>query len=177
MPGEESMMDIMERMESLVPEYSYESVSDIVRTDGMVRDFLISKMKEIKDCMFHVVQISYELQRDRLSESAESAWNELDSLLDRVENSGVSGMKGRKKYCRECKERIQKNIGNLIRRDRELVLAAKNMRRVAQLLYRELLDKGSEARFISGVNTIKRCADEMTGLLEERDRSIRGSVA
>ncbi len=171
---EESMLDVIENMERVVPEYSYSSVAAIVQTDEKVRDFLLEKMKEIKDYLFHVVQISYELQRDKLSEAAESVWNDVKILMNRIENSKTASLKGDKNYCVECKDRIEKNIQSLVRRDRELVMSSKDMRRTAHLLYKELIEKGRERHFIKGVDGIKKYVGEMDSLLDKRERIITG---
>jgi hypothetical protein len=171
---EENTHDMLERIESLVPEYSYSSIEDIVRTDEKIREFLLERIKEIKDRLFHVVQISYELERDKLSEIAEGVWEDADILLDRVENSRTSSLKGDKKCCEECKERIDKDIHNLIRRDRQLLLAMRDMRRIVHFLYNELLEKGRESQFIKSADQIKKYAAEITALLQEREKSIFG---
>jgi hypothetical protein len=171
---EESMLDIMERMESLVPEYSYSSVKSIVKTDGLVRGFLIEGLKGIKDYLFHVVQVSYELQKDKLSEATEGSWDDLDSLVDRVENSKTAKMKINKKFCEECKQRIEEDIHQLVRRDRELVMEVNDMKRTVYLLYRALLDKGKEKHFIKNLGKIKKYTDSINSLLDERERIITG---
>ncbi len=171
---EESMLDIMERMESLVPEYSYSSISGIVKTDRQVRDFAIGELKKIKDYMFHVVQVSYELQRDKLSEAVEGSWDEMDTLVDRVENSKTAKMKGNKKYCEECKKRIDSSIHQLVRTDRNLVMQVRDMKRTAHLLYKALLERGKEKHFIKNLDKIKKYADDISALLDERERIITG---
>ncbi|MBN2330346.1 MAG: hypothetical protein JXC85_00885 [Candidatus Aenigmarchaeota archaeon] len=171
---EESMLDIMERMETLVPEYSYSSIASVVKTDKKVRRFLLAELKAIKDYMFHVVQVSYELQRDKLSRSVEGSWDDLDSLVDRVENSKTSKMKGNRKYCEDCKKRIDENIHDLVRRDRELVIEVRDMKRTAHMLYKALFDKGNEARFIKNLDRIKKYVDQVSSLLDERERIITG---
>ena len=170
---EENLFDIMERMESLIPEYSYTSVECIIETDKKVKQVLVSEIKKIKDCMFHVVQVSYELQRDKLSEAAETAWDDISSLVSRIEVSKTCDRKGRQ-ACADCKIRIENKLRELIRKDRELVIAVKDMRTVAQALYRELLEKGREKYFIKNLDKIKTYIDEIISLLEEREKNILG---
>ncbi len=171
---EENMLDVMERMESLVPEYSYSSVSNIVKTDKLVRELLIAEMKKIKDYLFHVVQVSYELQRDKLSDAAEDAWDDVDSLVDMIENSKTTKLKGNKRYCEECKERIESDIQNILRRDRQLVMEVKDMKRTVYLLYRALLEKGKERHFIKNLGKIKKYSDGISSLLDAREKIITG---
>lgn len=173
---EESMFDIMERMESLVPEYSYSSIQDIVKTDGQVRGFLLSEIKGIKDSLFHVVQVSYELQKDKLSNAAEGAWDEMDILVDKIENSKTSKMKGDKQYCEECKKRIEVEIGSMVRKDRELVMEVKDLKRTVHLLYRALLDEGREGHFIKNLSRIKKYVDAINSLLDAREMIITGGI-
>jgi hypothetical protein len=171
---EESMLDIMERMESLVPEYSYSSIASIVKTDKNVRSFVLAELKSIKDYLFHVVQVSYELQRDKLSESVEGSWDDLETLVDRIENSKTSKMKGNKKYCEDCKKRIDSSIHKLVRRDRELVIEVRDMKRTAHLLYKALFEKGREKHFIKNLDKIKKYVDLISTLLDDRERIITG---
>ena len=173
---EESMFDIMERMESLVPEYSYSSIKDIVKTDGQVRAFLLSEIKCIKDSLFHVVQVSYELQKDKLSNAAEGAWDEMDTLVDKIENSKTSRMKGDKQYCEECKKRIEVEIGSMVRKDRELVMEVKDLKRTVHLLYKALLDKGMEGHFIKNLSRIKKYIDAIDSLIDAREMIITGGI-
>ena len=151
---EESLFDMMERMESLIPEYSYTNVKCIMDTDRRVKDFLVSEIRQVKDYMFHVVQVSYELQKDRLSEAAEDIWDEIQSLASRMEVSKTCGKKG-KSACGDCRKRIERDLANLIRRDRELVLAVSGMKRTAYALYKSLLEKGNLF-----LNSSGRCAIE-----------------
>ena len=171
---EESVHDMMERMETLVPEYSYSSITDIVKTDGLVREFLLAEMKKIKDYLFHVVQVSYELQKDKLSEAVEGAWDDMETLVDRVENSKTSKLKGDKEYCKECQGRIESDLHNIVRRDRELVMEVRDMKRAVYLLYRALLDKGKERHFIKNLAKIKKYRNEIHSLLDKRERIIAG---
>jgi hypothetical protein len=171
---EDSLLDVMERMEGLVPEYSYSGISEIVRTDREIRDVLVSEVKKIKDYLFHVVQVSYELHRDRLSEVAERAWDDVDTLVDRIENSKTSSLAGSKTHCNECKKRIEGDLGNIVRRDRELVLTVRDMKRLVHMLYWSLLRKGDERKFIKNLDKIKKYRDEINRLLDERERSIVG---
>jgi uncharacterized protein YlaI len=171
---EESMLDIIERMESLVPEYSYSSIKSIVKTDRQVRDFLLAELKSIKDYLFHVVQVSYELQRDKLSRAAEGSWDDIDTLVDRAENSKTAKMKGNKKFCEDCKKRIDTKIHDLVRRDRELVMEVRDMKRTAHLLYKALFEKGKETHFIKNLDSIKKYVDQIGTLLDERERIITG---
>ena len=164
---------MMEMMESLVPEYSYTNVKCIIETDKKVKQFLVSEIKKVKDYMFHAVQVSYELQRDNLSEAAESIWDDIMSLVNRIEVSKVCDKKG-KQACEDCKKRIEKNLQELIRKDRELVIAVKSMKMVAYALYRALFDKGKENYFIKNLDKIKTCNDEIISLLDEREKSILG---
>ncbi len=170
---DESLFDMMERMESLVPEYSYTSVKCIIDTDRKVKDFLVSEIKKVKEYMFHVVQVSYELQKDRLSEAAEEIWDEVKSLVSRIEVIKTCTKKG-KHACGDCKKRIEKNLMELIRRDRELVLAVREMKRTAYALYRSLLDKGREGYFIKNLDKIKTYADDIAAMLEDREKSMLG---
>lgn len=168
------MLDIMERMESLVPEYSYSSIAGIVKTDKKVREFLLAELKSIKDYLFHVVQISYELQRDKLSRSVEGSWDDMDTLVDRVENSKTSKMKGNQKYCEDCKKRIDASIHDLVRRDRELIIEVRDMKRTAHMMYKALLERGREAHFIKNLDRIKKYIDQVSSILDERERIITG---
>ncbi|MCK4714607.1 MAG: hypothetical protein KAT35_03460 [Candidatus Aenigmarchaeota archaeon] len=170
---EENLFDIMERMESLIPEYSYTSVKCIIETDKKFKQVLVSEIKKIKDYMFHVVQVSYELQRDKLSEAAETVWDDISSIVSRIEVSKTCDRKG-KQACADCKKRIEKNLRELIRKDRELVVAVKDMKTVAYALYKELLEKGREKYFIKNLDKIKTYNDEIISLLEEREKSILG---
>lgn len=171
---EENIFDVIEEMEGLVPEYSYSSIAEIVKTDKKVRSVLISEMKKIKDYFFHVVQVSYELQQDRLSEAAEKAWNDVDSLLDWLENSKTAHFGGDKKTCNECKERVEKDIHNLVRKDKELVGAVRDMKRNVHLMYKALLEKGKERQFIKNLDEIKEYVKEIDSLLQEREKTITG---
>jgi hypothetical protein len=168
------MFDIMERMESLVPEYSYSSVKEIAHTDKMVRDVVISELKQIKDYLFHVVQVSYELQRDKLSDAAEDAWEDIDILIDKVENSKTSKLKGNKSHCEECKARIEKHLHIIVRRDKEIVNAVKDMRKAVQIVYKSLLEKGKEGHFIKNLEEIKKYRAEIDTLLDEREKGLMG---
>ena len=170
----ESLLDAIERMESFVPGYSYSGIPSIVKTDRDVRNVLINEMKKIKDYFFHVVQVSYELQRDRLSEVAERAWDEVDTIIDRIENSKTAKLEGSKTLCKECEKRLEKNLQNLVRRDRDLVMTVRDMKRAVHLLYRSLLDKGKERHFIKNLDKTKKYMDEINCLLEEREKIIAG---
>jgi len=171
---EESMHDILERMESLIPEYSYSSISDIVKTDKKVKELLLSEMKQIKDYLFHIVQVSYELQRDQLSDAAESSWDDVDSLVDRLENAKLFKFKGDKKSCDECKKKVESELQNLIRRDRELVMEVRDLKRTVYLLYRALFDQGREKHFINSLGKIKKYVEEISTLLDIRENIIAG---
>jgi hypothetical protein len=170
---EESLFDMMERMESLVPEYSYGSVESIIDTDRRVKGYLVSELKLVKDYMFHVVQVSYELQRDRLSEAAEDIWDEIKSLVSRMEVSKTCGKKG-SKACEECRKRIEKNLSELISRDRQLVMEVSSMKTTAQSLYGALLEKGREKYFIKNLDKIKTYAENITSILDDREKNIIG---
>jgi hypothetical protein len=171
---EENFMDMIERMESLVPEYSYSSVNDMVRTDRDVRLYLVGEIKKVKNMLFHVVQVGYELHRDRLSEAAEGAYDDIDSLLDRVENSKTSKMAGSEKFCEECKKRIEQDMHNLIRSDRQLVVKVMDMKRTVHLLHMALMGEGREGHFIKNLEKIKNYRNEINSLLESREKSIVG---
>lgn len=171
---EDNMLDIMERMENLVPEYSYSNVKDIVKTDSQVRGYLLDEIKGIKDSLFHVVQISYELQKDKLSDAAEGAWDDMDSLVDRIENSKTSKMKGDKHFCEECKNRIEVEIGSMVRKDRELIMEVSDLKRTVHLLYRALLDQGREGHFIKNLSKVKKYIDSINSLLEAREMIVTG---
>lgn len=170
----ESMMDIVERMESVVPEYSYSSVNDFLRTDTAVREHLLGEMKGMKEQLFHVVQMSYEMQKDRLSDSAEKIWEELDGLVDRLENSPVAKMSGDKASCEECQKRIAERILEVVRKDRELVMETRDMKRTAYILYKDLLERGNEGRFIKNLSRIKDYAVSVNSLLDARESFIMG---
>jgi hypothetical protein len=170
---DESLFDMMERMESLVPEYSYTNVKCIIDTDRKVKAFLVAEINKVKEYMFHVVQVSYELQKDRLSEATEEIWDEVKSLVSRIEVSKTCTKKG-KQACEDCKKRIEKNLRELIRRDRQLVLAVRGLKRTAYALYRLLLDKGKEGYFIKNLDKIKTYADDIKAMLDEREKSIIG---
>jgi len=167
-------MDMIERMESLVPEYSYSSVKDMVRTDRDVRLYLVGEMKKVKNMLFHVVQVGYELHRDKLSDAAEGAYDDIDSLLDRVENSRTAKMEGSEKFCEECKKRIERDMHNIIRSDRNLVVTVMDMKRTAHLLHRALMVEGREGHFIKNLEKVKNYRNEIIKLLDSREKSIVG---
>ncbi len=169
---EESLFDIMERMESVVPEYSYTNVKCIIETDRKVKGFLVSEISKVKDYMFHVVQVSYELRKDRLSEAAEDIWDEIKSLVSRIELSRTCKKSG--KACEACRRKIEKSLMELIRKDRELVLEVRNMKMTAHGLYKALLEKGREKYFIKNLDKIKTHIDNITSIIEERDKNIIG---
>ena len=171
---EESMLDIMERMESLVPEYSYSSIKDIVKTDSQVREFLLAEIKFVKDQLFHVVQISYELQKDKLSDAAEGAWDEMDTLVDKIENSRIAKKKGDKHYCEECRNRIGAEIRSMVRKDRELVMEVRDLKRTVHLLYKALLEQGRERHFIKNLSKVKNYIAAISSLLDTREIIITG---
>ena len=170
---EEDFFDILERMESLVPEYKYRSIKEISATDRKIREFLIEQMKKVKTYLFDAVQISYELDRDRLSEETEDAWEEVDIAMDRVENSSINKLKG-KKRCDDCRKHVEKNLQNLIRRDRELVLAVQDLERTGHMLNRSLFMKGKERYFIKNLSKIKPYCREIDRLLQEREKILTG---
>lgn len=171
---EDNLFDLLERMESIVPEYSYENVRKIAETDKKIKAHLISEMKAVKDDMFHVVQVSYELQRDRLSDASEGVWDDIKSVMNRIENSRTCNPDGGRKHCNECMERVEKNHRNIIRRDRELIILAKDLKGNVHALYKMLFDKGKEKHFIKNLDKIKTYVDELNSLIEEREKSIAG---
>jgi len=171
---EESLMDIIERMEGLVPEYSYSDIENISSTDRAVKSFLSKQLRNAKDEMFHVVQTSYELHRDRLSEAAEDVWDDLSALLARIANSRECDPKGSAEHCEKCMKRVEKDMENIIRRDRELVLKADEMNRELLRLKKMLFERGREKQFIKNLDKIKTYIDEMHDLIEQREHSILG---
>ncbi len=171
---DESFFDIMERMESLVPEYGYSNMKNIRETDRKIRAYLISVLKTIKDDLFHVVQASYEIEKDKLSEAAEDVWDDVTSLVKRAENSNICSQKDSDDICKKCVSRAEKNLSNLIRRDRELVLMVKDMSKDARMLNKMLFDRGREKYFIKNLDKIKTYSEEIISLLEEREKSITG---
>ncbi len=170
----ESLFDMLERMESMVPEYSYTTIEKMVETDRKIREFMIGQMKEVKDMMFHVVQVSYELQKDRLSEEAEAAWDNVTALMTMVQSTKACDMKD-KKGCEVCRKNVEDSLYELIRKDRHLVLSVLGMKKQTGTLYRALLDKGREKYFIKNLGKINNCVDEVRTLLAERDAAIKGA--
>lgn len=171
---DENLHDLIEMMEGMVPEYTYDSVTDIVKTDKAVRNHLISEMKKIKEYLFHVVQISYELQRDKLTHSSERAWDDVDSLIDSLQNSKISKLEGDKEHCEECKKKMESDMASLVRRDKELVNSVIDAKRLVILIYRDLLDKGKERSFIKNINKIKKDFSQIQDLIDLRERHILG---
>jgi uncharacterized hydantoinase/oxoprolinase family protein len=170
----ENLFDLIERMESIIPDYGYQSVSKISETDKKIKMHLISQIKLVKDDMFHVVQSSYELQRDRLSEASENVWDDVTSLMNRIENSKTCNPKGGKQHCEECMKRVERNLHSILRKDRELILMLKDMKKDTRVLYRTLFDKGEEKSFIKNLDKIKTYVNEINELIEEREKSIVG---
>ncbi len=169
----DDFFDIMEMMEGVVPEYSYTNVKCAVETDAKVKQFLVSEIKKVKDVMFHVVQVGFELQRDKLSMAAEAIWDETRSLAIRAEVSRTCGKKG-KKACDACTKKVEKDLRDLIRRDKELVTKVREMKAVAHSLHRTLLEKGRENYFIKNLDKIKVYTDEIASLMKEREKIVTG---
>ena len=170
---DEHIFDTLERMESIIPEYGYGTVRKVVGTDVRIRAFVLSEVSTIKDYMFHVVQVSFELQKDKLTEAAEDVWDEMKHLMNRVEVSRVSKLKS-KKDCDDCQKRVQDNMFKLIKKDRELVIAVKDMKSVVYSLYRELFTKGREHHFIKNLGKIKTYIEDIISIVDERDGIITG---
>ena len=171
---QESLFDMLERMESMVPDYGYATIERMTQTDRKIREFMLEEMRGVKDSMFHVVQVSYELQRDRLSDAAEDVWDEVSSLMTRVQSTRICQLKD-KKACEACRDKVEENLYDIIRKDRQLVLAVLELKRNAGILYRALLNKGREKYFIKNLDRIKNCIEQVNSLLEERDATIRGA--
>ncbi|UCD03192.1 MAG: hypothetical protein JSV63_00970 [Candidatus Aenigmatarchaeota archaeon] len=171
---EENLFDLLERMESIIPDYSYESMKKIAETDKKIKAHLLSEMKVIKDNMFHVVQASYEIQRDKLSEGAEDVWDDITSLMNRIENSRTCNPKGGKDYCEKCMRRVERNLRDIISMDRRLVVTTGNMKGDVHTLYKMLFDEGREKSFIKNLDKIKTYVEELNTMVDEREKSIVG---
>ncbi len=170
---DEHIFDTLERMESIIPDYGYSTVNKVIETDRNIREFVISDVSIIKNYMFHVVQVSFELQRDRLTDAAEGMWDDVKHLANRAGVSRVPKGKNRKD-CESCQERVNDNLRELIRKDRELVIAVKDMKSAAYAVYRELFTHGREKHFIKNLNKIKTYTEDIIGILDERDKIIAG---
>lgn len=167
-------MDMIEKMEGIVPEYSYSNIEGISSTDRAVKSFALKEVRKAKDEMFHVVQTSYELQRDRLSEAAEDIWDDMSSLLARIENSKECNPKESAEHCEKCMKRVEKDMANIIRNDRELVMKVREMNREIIKMKKMLFDKGKEKRFIKNLDKIKTYITEIEDIIESREHSILG---
>ena len=86
----EHIFDTMERMESLIPDYSYRDMKNMVETDKKIRQLVISEFKIIKDYMFHVVQVSFELHKEKLTEASEDYWDDIKHLMNIAESSTIA---------------------------------------------------------------------------------------
>ncbi len=165
-------MDALEAMENMLPSYSYADIDKMTDTDRKVRDVLVSDLMEIKEQMFHVVQVSYELRRDNLSQAAEPIWDEMSSLLARVRASRLCEHKD-SKGCKLCMEGVERNILKVVIKDKELVSSVKSIKAASRMLYRSLMEKGMEKYFIRNLDKIKTGVEEINTLLEERASLVK----
>ncbi|MFH0956566.1 MAG: hypothetical protein V1813_01750, partial [Candidatus Aenigmatarchaeota archaeon] len=125
----EKFFDSVEMMENTIPDYGYLEAGKVEETDRKVRELLISEVREMKDTMFHVVQVGYELQRDGLSYAAETAWDDVSSLLSRIQSARLCRCDRRQPGgCEPCRERAERCFHELVRNDRRLVEAVKGMK-------------------------------------------------
>jgi hypothetical protein len=172
----EKFFDAMERMENEIPQYGYSETSGFDETDRKVRDLVSVDVREMKDTMFHVVQVSYELQRDSLSKAAEGAWDDVSSLLAKVQSSRLCACR---KHggggCESCRDNAQKKLDELVRKDRQLVDAVREMKVSVRGLYSALIDKGKEDYFIRNLDQIKKYTETVATILEEREKIVRGA--
>jgi hypothetical protein len=168
------LFDAMESMEGIVPEYGYSGMEKMMETDRRIKEFLVQEMKEAKERMFHVVQVSYELQKDRLSEAAEGTWDGITALMSKVQAARLSEA-GDEKGCERCMKAVEKNMRELIMKDRELVTAVREMKAVTRMLHRELFDKGKERYFIKNLKRINNYVDEVSTLLDQRSGFMKVS--
>jgi hypothetical protein len=166
--------DSLEVMENTIPSYGYSDASKAEETDKRVRDLLISEVREMKETMFHVVQVGYELQRDGLSNAAEAAWDEVGTLLSRLQSSRLCRC-GKKEQggCGSCQEKAERSLIELVRNDRELIEAVKGMKASVRSLYKAVLEKGLENHFIRNINQIKNYTELVSGILAEREKTLR----
>lgn len=171
----EKFFDAMERMENEIPDYGYSDTGSFDETDRKVRDLVSSDVRDMKDTMFHVVQVSYELQRDSLSQAAEGAWDDMSSLLSMVQSSRLcTCRKHDAGGCETCRENAQRKLDELVRKDRELVDAVREMKASVRELYRALLGKGREGYFIRNLDQIKKYTEQVTTILKDREKIVKG---
>lgn len=172
----EKFFDALERMENEIPDYGYSERAGFDETDRKVRDLVSSDVRQVKDTMFHVVQVSYELQKDELSKAAEGAWDDVTSLLSRVQSSRLCACsKHEPDGCEACRENAQRKMDELVRKDRELVGAVREMKASVRELYSALLGKGRENYFIRNLGQIKKYTETVTVILQEREKIVRGA--
>ena len=167
--------DAVERMENEIPEYGYSEKARFDETDRKVRDLVSSDVREIKDAMFHVVQVSYELQKDDLSKAAEGAWDDVSALLSRVQSSRLcTCRKHADEGCESCRDNAQRKLDELVKKDRELVDSVREMKASVRQLYAALLGKGREGYFIRNLDQVKKYVEQVTAILQEREKIVRG---
>jgi hypothetical protein len=124
-----------------------------------------------------VVQVSYELQRDSLSKAAEGAWDEVSSLLSRIQSSRLCACgEHASGGCESCRENAQRKLDELVRKDRQLVDAVREMKASVRELYSALIGKGREDYFIRNLDQIKKYTETVTTILEEREKIVRGAL-
>ena len=171
---EENLFDTIERMQSIIPDYSYENIKKVSETDSRIKAHLLKEMKGIKENMFHVVQASYEIQRDKLSEASEDVWDDITSLMNRIENSKTCDPKSGREHCDKCMKRIMKNLRTIMTTDRDIIRTTKSMKGDVNVLYKILFEKGREKSFIKNLDKIKTYITDINDMIDTRGKSVVG---